>query len=153
MPYSDHEMARAASLERKRRWRERQREPGWQDGRGRHGSHVRGSRHPRWNDGRMLSEHGYVKVRVGVEHPLADPNGYAYEHQMVWTAARGPVPPGRVLHHANSEKTDNRLENLEILTRGEHATEHNAARPRDDHGRFRRVLDGRTWNEMPHGDG
>lgn len=121
--------------------------------RGRHGRHLRGSDHPRWNYGRMVSEHGYVKVRVGHGHPLADPNGYAYEHALVWTAAHGPVPSGHVLHHANGDKTDNRLSNLDLLIRKEHNRHH--AAPRDDAGRFvgkkhaGRELDGRTWDEMP----
>jgi hypothetical protein len=59
------------------------------DGRGRHGNHVRGGAHPRWNHGRMLSEHGYVKVRLGPFHPLSDPNGYAYEHTLVAVTALG----------------------------------------------------------------
>lgn len=94
-------------------------------GRGRHGNHARGSAHHRWNSGRMLSEHGYVKIRVGKEHPLADPNGYAYEHLLVWIAAgRRPPGQGQTLHHENEDKTDNRLENLELLTRPDHAAEH-----------------------------
>lgn len=86
----------------------------------------RGEQHHRWNDGRMLSEHGYVKVRVGIEHPLADPNGYAYEHLLVWNNSGRKLPePGQILHHRNEDKTDNRLSNLELLTRTEHAAEHN----------------------------
>lgn len=91
-----------------------------------HRNTKRGKEHYRWNDDRMLSKHGYVKVRVGVENPLADSNGYAYEHLLVWCAA-GRVKPDKnqILHHRNENKTDNRLSNLELLTRGEHATEHN----------------------------
>lgn len=47
----------------------------------------KGPDHPRWQDGKIISSHGYVKVRVGSEHPLADPNGYAYEHLLVWVSA------------------------------------------------------------------
>jgi len=42
-----------------------------------HQKRASGAAHHRWNDGRMLSSQGYVKVRVGREHPLADSNGYA----------------------------------------------------------------------------
>lgn len=85
----------------------------------------------------MLSSHGYVKVRVGREHPLADPNGYAYEHLLVWVAAGKPRPQnGLTLHHVNGDKTDNRIANLRLLTRSEHGGEHNAARVRDALGRF-----------------
>lgn len=94
------------------------------DGRGK-GRKAKGSDHPRWNAGRMLSEHGYVKIRVGADHEFADPNGYAYEHLVVWcTAGRQRPRDAEILHHRNEDKTDNRLSNLELLTRHEHATEH-----------------------------
>lgn len=91
----------------------------------------------RWNAGRMLSGDGYVKVRVGREHPLADPNGYVYEHLLVWVAAGNPRPPtGWLLHHANECRTDNRIGNLELMTRAEHNRRHNAGRQRDARGRL-----------------
>ena len=106
------------------------------DGRGRHGKHVKGSRHYRWAN-RLKSSHGYIKVRVGRTHPLADANGYAYEHLMVWVSAGNPKPgPNEVLHHVNHDQTDNRLENLRLMTTGQHAQEHNRTRPRDARGRF-----------------
>lgn len=89
------------------------------------GNGKSGPAHPRWNDERMLSEHGYVKVRVGKEHPLGDANGYAYEHLLVWVSAGNEMPDAEhILHHKNETKTDNRLSNLEILDRTEHAFEH-----------------------------
>lgn len=99
------------------------------DGRGK-GRKPNGSEHYRWNDRRMLSEHGYVKVRVGKEHPLADPNGYAYEHLLVWVSAGRPRPihDSQLLHHRNEKKTDNRLSNLELLDRVAHAAEHQGER-------------------------
>lgn len=79
----------------------------------------------------MLSSQGYVKVRVGREHPLGDPNGYAYEHLLVWMAAGNPRPArAEILHHRNEDKTDNRIENLELLTRAQHNAWHNARRAR-----------------------
>lgn len=105
--------------------------------RGKHGNHARGSSHYRWNQARLMSEHGYVKVRVGVSHPLADPNGYAYEHLLVWVSAGNTAPgQGEILHHENGDKTDNRLENLSRLTRGDHNRHHNEIRGRDSEGHF-----------------
>lgn len=95
------------------------------DARGKHGNHARGAKHPRWSSAKMISEHGYVKVRVGKSHPLADPNGYAYEHEIVWTSAGLPLPgPSELLHHRDEDKTNNRVENLEIKSRPAHGVHH-----------------------------
>jgi hypothetical protein len=117
----------------------------------------RGADHHRWSSGRILNEDGYVKVRVGVDHPLADPNGYAYEHLVVWCAAGRLRPgPGETLHHENEDKTDNRIGNLELLTRGEHNAHHIAERGRRQNGQFAavgeaagRLLDGVTHDGFP----
>lgn len=95
-------------------------------------SHLKrssGKSHYRWSEERMLSEHGYVKVRAGKDHPLADANGYCYEHLLVWVSA-GREKPGadQLLHHRNEVKTDNRLVNLELLDRVAHAAEHQGER-------------------------
>ncbi|MDB5448069.1 MAG: hypothetical protein JWQ97_3386 [Phenylobacterium sp.] len=96
------------------------------------GHHRTGAEHHRWNDGRMLNEDGYVKLRVGKEHPLADPNGYAYEHLLVWVSAGNPKPPrGFTLHHKDEVKANNRLSNLELLRRADHGRHHIAERERD----------------------
>lgn len=99
-----------------------------------------GSGNPRWRGGdRMISDHGYVKVRVGVGHPLADPYGYTYEHILVWCAAGRAVPTKEQhLHHKNGDKTDNRLGNLLLVERAEHSRQHAAVQPRV-RGRFVRV--------------
>ena len=94
------------------------------DGRGK-GLKASGPAHYRWNKSRILSEHGYVKVRVDKRDPLSDPNGYAYEHHVVWRSAGRQLPStSEILHHKNEDKTDNRLSNLELLTRREHAAKH-----------------------------
>ena len=122
------------------------------DGRGRHSHHARADRQHRWNDGLALHTEGYIKVRVGVMHPLADPNGYAYLHHLVWVAA-GDSLEGRVLHHMNGVKTDNRWENLKGVSRSDHNREHPLER--NNLGQFvgkkaaGAVLDGREWREMP----
>ena len=129
------------AIERKRRFRQREHEarygPGAGDMRGRHGNHAKGSANARWNrDARLLSSHGYVLIRVGTEHPLAFGNGYAYEHMLVWIAAYGPLAAGETLHHKSKDKTDNRLSNLEKLTRSEHGRHHAEERDRDALGMF-----------------
>ncbi len=99
-----------------------------------------GATNHRWRGGqRMRSSHGYVRVRVGIGHPLANSEGFAYEHTLVWCAA-GNKPPTKEqhLHHKNSDKTDNRLDNLMLVDRAEHSRQHAAIQPRL-RGRFVRV--------------
>lgn len=85
----------------------------------------------------MIASNGYVKIRVGRGHPLADPNGYAYEHTLIWVSSGKPRPGrGQVLKHRNDVKTDSRIENLELLTRGELNRRKNAAHEKDPRGRL-----------------
>jgi len=93
--------------------------------RGKHANHAKGPAHPRWSEEKMVANNGYVKLRVGDDHPLADPNGYAYEHLVIWAAAGRPLPSqDELIHHKNENKTDNRLSNLELKKRIAHSVEH-----------------------------
>lgn len=37
-------------------------------------------------------------------------------HILVYSAFKGPIPPGMQVNHINEDKTDNRLENLNLMT-------------------------------------
>lgn len=96
-----------------------------------------GARNGRWNPDRIVSSHGYLKERIGVGHPLADSKGYAYVHCLVWAASGRPMPqPHETIHHVSGEKLDNRLDNLEVISRSEHARLHAVERRRRKDGTF-----------------
>lgn len=120
----DPEKARA----RKDRYREKKRQEriaaGLPVGKG-HGRHVGGSEH-HWFKGSVVNPRGYLTVNVGKAHPLSNAAGMALVHRLVWATAHPyDTPLGTdVIHHINGDKLDNRLDNLQRLTRAEHTAMH-----------------------------
>lgn len=55
---------------------------------------------------------GYIQVNRG-----GKPIGMA--HRMIWEHFNGPIPVGLQINHINGVKTDNRLQNLELVTPSE----------------------------------
>lgn len=62
------------------------------------------------------------------------PRGYfksddgVYIHRAVWIFHNGPIPPGHDVHHADDDKSNNVIGNLECLTKAEHASHHGRKR-------------------------
>jgi hypothetical protein len=125
MPYKDKEVAKVKSRERKKRWIEKRRSSDWVDGRGRHENHATGEKAGRWNKGKLYTSRRYVLVRVKKNHPLHLANGYALEHRMVISKHLGRwIKSDEHVHHINGIPDDNRIENLVLLTKGDHNKKH-----------------------------
>lgn len=80
--------------------------------------------------GYKIDSYGYVLLWVE--------GAYVREHRLVMAASLGrPLLPTEDVHHKNGVRSDNRLENLELMTdRAEHQKHHSLTRERDEDGRF-----------------
>lgn len=82
-----------------------------------------GQKHGHWRGGRVVTEAGYVNVRVATDDPMfemTNTSGYVLEHRLIMARSLGRVlTQNETVHHVNGDKSDNRLENLE-LRHGKH---------------------------------
>ncbi len=85
-----------------------------------------GYRSVHWRGGRAKHPTGYILVRLTPEHPLycmADKHRLVSEHRLKMAQHIGrPLESHEVVHHKNGIKDDNRIENLELLTKRLHHT-------------------------------
>ena len=76
-----------------------------------------------WKGGKRLNHNGYMTIRMS-DHPNAV-NGYIFEHRLIMEEFLGRyLTKEEIVHHINHSKLDNRIENLMILGKGEHNTQH-----------------------------
>lgn len=71
---------------------------------------------------------GYVGIYFP-DHPKSSKDGYIMEHILVMESLIGRhLCDNEVVHHINKQKTDNRKENLVLMTKSEHMSLHSKER-------------------------
>lgn len=79
-----------------------------------------GSEHRRWNNGRAICSSGYIMVLVSRK-----PRKYVFEHRLVMQKHLGrELLLSEIVHHINHNKSDNRIENLQLTNRSDHIKMH-----------------------------
>lgn len=97
--------------------------------------HQTGPKNGQWKGGRSVASNGYVLVRVGKDHHLADVRGYAYEHRLVAEQKVGRrLRSGEIPHHIDGNKQNNAPENLRVVrSRSVHMQLHHGRDPNMRH--------------------
>lgn len=82
-----------------------------------------GEGHPWWQGGTRMKV-GYLQTMMK-DHPEADRFGYIFVHRLVAEQKIGRLlEPDEEVHHINGIRTDNRPENLEVMSKSEHMRLH-----------------------------
>ena len=75
-----------------------------------------------------MTKGGHIQITLSAADPMAsmrDKDGCVYEHRLVLARHLGrPLLSHEHVHHVNGNKADNRVRNLRLLSKGQHASEH-----------------------------
>jgi hypothetical protein len=83
--------------------------------------------------GRLLISRGYFVLYIPT-HPFSTKRGYVLEHRLVMEKILGRyLSKDEEVHHINGTKTDNRIENLQLISPSDHMKLHMKG---NDHGKF-----------------
>lgn len=81
----------------------------------------RGSKNKQWRGGIFKSD-GYIRVLIGLKK-------YKQEHRVVMEKHLGrKLKRDEFVHHINEDRSDNRIENLQVCSPSEHTSIHNIRR-------------------------
>ena len=82
-------------------------------------------KHPGWKGGILRNSQGYVGIMLAPDdpfYPMVDAKSYVKEHRLLVAKRMGRcLARTEVVHHINGIHSDNRDENLELISRTNHS--------------------------------
>ena len=72
---------------------------------------------PRRKQMKKLDDMGYVRM------------GKKREHVIIWEQHFGSIPDGWVVHHIDEDRSNNKIENLQCMSKGAHQRLHKKRKP------------------------
>jgi hypothetical protein len=76
-----------------------------------------------FENNKYRTEEGYILLHKPGSLEVKN-NGWGYEHRIVMAEHLGYAIGNKEVHHKNERRNDNRLENLQVLTKAKHAQIH-----------------------------
>lgn len=90
----------------------------------RHGNRAN-ENNGQWKGGRVINDHGYIEIRSVGHRRAHKPGYYVGEHVLVMEQhLNACLCDWTIVHHINEIKTDNRIENLQMMTASQHTAHH-----------------------------
>lgn len=88
-----------------------------------------------------IDKYGYVVVTISTKIDNKKKNVYPFVHRIVWETFNGVIPDDLTIDHINEISTDNRIENLQLMSREDNCRK---AKLRKDSPRKSRTFEGES---------